>query len=278
MNPGQWPLGAASEEVLVTDWFQQFPSHSTGALAFGADGALYATGGDGASFNYVDSGQTSSTPPANDPASQGGALRSQDIRTSGDPVTLDGSVIRIDPDTGLALPGNPRFTDPDANGKRIVAHGLRNPFRLTVRPGTNEVWIGDVGWNTWEEINRVLDGSDAVVDNFGWPCFEGAGTQSGYQPFGICQRLPANAVTAPYYTYNHSAQVVTGEACPTRQLVDRGARLLSGIRRVLSRRLQEGAVLCGLLAQLHLGDARGREWPSQSGRPRDDQIRRRRTR
>ena len=148
LNPGLWPLGSASEDVLVTDWFQQFPSHSTGALAFGADGALYATGGDGASFNYVDSGQTASTPPANDPASQGGALRSQDIRTSGDPVTLDGSVIRIDPDTGLALPGNPRFdTDPDANGKRIVAHGLRNPFRLTVRPGTNEVWIGDVGWN-----------------------------------------------------------------------------------------------------------------------------------
>jgi glucose/arabinose dehydrogenase len=215
VNPGLWPLGASNEERLVTDWFQQFPSHSTGALAFGADGALYATGGDGASFNYADSGQTASTPSANDPAGQGGALRSQDIRTSGDPVTLDGSVIRIDPDTGLALPGNPRDTDPDANGKRIVAHGLRNPFRMIVRPGTNELWIGDVGWGTWEEINRVLDGSDAVVDNFGWPCYEGAGTQSGYQPFGICQQLPANAVIPPYYTYNHSAKVVTGEACPS---------------------------------------------------------------
>ena len=197
VNPGLWPLGSASEDVLVTDWFQQFPSHSIGALAFGADGALYATGGDGASFNYVDSGQTASTPSPNDPANQGGALRSQDIRTSGDPVTLDGSVIRIDPDTGLALPGNPRFTDPDANGKRIVAHGLRNPFRLIVRPGTNELWIGDVGWDTWEEINRVVDGSDAVVDNFGWPCYEGAGVLSGYQPLGICQQLPSNAVTAP---------------------------------------------------------------------------------
>jgi glucose/arabinose dehydrogenase len=223
VNPGLWPLGAASEDVLVTDWFQQFPSHSTGALAFGADGALYATGGDGASFNYVDSGQTASTPSANDPANQGGSFRSQDIRTSGDPVTLDGSVIRIDPDTGLALPGNPRFTDPDANGKRIVAHGLRNPFRLAVRPGTNEVWIGDVGWNTWEEINRVLDGSDAFVDNFGWPCYEGVGTQSGYSPFAICQQLPASAVVPPYYTYNHSAEVVSGEACPT------GSSSISGL-------------------------------------------------
>ena len=223
VNPGLWPLGAATEEVLVTDWFQQFPSHSIGALVFGADGALYATGGDGASFNYVDSGQTASTPPANDPAGQGGALRSQDIRTSGDPVTLDGSVIRIDPDTGLALPGNPRFgTDPDSNGKRIVAHGLRNPFRMTVRPGTNELWIGDVGWDTWEEINRVVDGSDAVVDNFGWPCYEGTAL-SGYQSFGICQQLPANAVTPPYYTYNHAAKVVAGEACPS------GSSSISGL-------------------------------------------------
>ena len=255
VNPGQWPLGAASEEVLVTDWFQQFPSHSTGALAFGADGALYATGGDGASFNYVDSGQTASTPPANDPASQGGALRSQDIRTSGDPVTLDGSVIRIDPDTGLALPDNPRFTDPDANGKRIVAHGLRNPFRLTVRPGTNEVWIGDVGWNTWEEINRVLDGSDAVVDNFGWPCFEGAGTQSGYQPFGICQGLAGERRHGPVLHLQSRRAGRDRRGVPDRQLVDRRARLLSGVRRDLPRRLQEGAVLRGLLAQLHLGDA-----------------------
>ncbi len=214
-NTATWPVRSANEEVLVTDWFQQFPSHSTGALAFGADGALYATGGDGASFNYTDSGQTASTPAANYPVNEGGALRSQDIRTSGDPVSLDGSVIRINPDTGAALPDNPRIGDADANGKRIVAHGLRNPFRFTVRPGTNELWIGDVGWNTWEEINRIIDGSDPIVENFGWPCYEGAGTLGSYQPFGICQQLPANAVTAPYYTYNHGAQVVAGEACPT---------------------------------------------------------------
>ena len=37
---------------------------------------------------------------------------------------------------------------PTANARRIVAYGLRNPFRFTIRPGTNEVWVGDVGWNT----------------------------------------------------------------------------------------------------------------------------------
>ena len=38
-----------------------------------------------------------------------------------------------------------------------MAYGLRNPFRFAIRPGTNEVWLGDVGWNTTEEINRVAN-------------------------------------------------------------------------------------------------------------------------
>ena len=46
-----------SEQVLVNDWCQQFPSHSVGTLLFGRDGYLYVSGGDGASFNNVDYGQ-----------------------------------------------------------------------------------------------------------------------------------------------------------------------------------------------------------------------------
>src|SRR5918994_551234 len=45
------------EQVLIEDWCQQYPSHSVGDLAFGADGALYVSGGDGASFNFADYGQ-----------------------------------------------------------------------------------------------------------------------------------------------------------------------------------------------------------------------------
>ena len=40
-------------------------------------------------------------------------------------------------------------------GRRIVAPGMRNPFRFTVRPGTSELWVGDVGWRTWQEINVI---------------------------------------------------------------------------------------------------------------------------
>ena len=158
-----------SEQVLVEDWCQQYPSHSTGSLAFGADGALYVSGGDGASFNFADWGQDGNPlnpcgdPPGtvgsvlSPPTAQGGALRSQDLRTSGDPVSLDGAILRVDPATGAGLPDNPLASSTDANARRIVAYGLRNPFRINVRPGTNEVWAGDVGWSTWEEVNRLVD-------------------------------------------------------------------------------------------------------------------------
>ncbi len=79
----------------------------------------------------------------------------------------------MNPDTGAAFSGNPGGAGDD----RIVAYGLRNPFRFTVRPGTNELWIGDVGWAAWEEIDRHQNPT-AQVRNFGWPCYEGNGAVS----------------------------------------------------------------------------------------------------
>ena len=70
-----------------------------------------------------------------------------------DPATLDGAILRLDPNTGAAMAGNPNLASPDANARRIIAHGYRNPFRFTFRPTTSELWVGDVGWNTWEEID-----------------------------------------------------------------------------------------------------------------------------
>jgi glucose/arabinose dehydrogenase len=227
------------EQPLIEDWCQQYPSHSIGGLAFGADGALYVSGGDGASFNFVDYGQDGAPlnpcgdPPAGvggvmtAPTAEGGALRSQDLRTAGDPVTLDGAILRVDALTGEALPDNPLFADADPNARRIIAYGTRNPFRLTARPGTNEIWSGDVGWNTWEEINRIPNPTDPAVANFGWPCYEGGARQSGYDAtnLAICEDLyaAANAVTVPYFTYNHANRVVANETCPT------GSSSISGL-------------------------------------------------
>ena len=57
-----------TEQVLVEDWCQQYPSHSIGTVEFGRDGALYASGGDGASFNFTDLGQDGSpVNPCGDP-------------------------------------------------------------------------------------------------------------------------------------------------------------------------------------------------------------------
>ena len=152
------------------------------------------------------------------PTAEGGSLRSQDLRTTGDPVSLDGSVIRVDPATGAGLPDNPLAASADPNARRIIAYGQRNPFRFTTRAGTDELWLGDVGWNTWEEINRISDPLGSV-ENLGWPCYEGAGRQSGYDGanLNICENLygAAGAVTAPYYAYNHSSRVVANETCPT---------------------------------------------------------------
>jgi glucose/arabinose dehydrogenase len=223
------------EQVLVEDWCQQYPSHSVGDLGFGADGALYASGGDGASFYFVDYGQGGGggpTPrnPCGDPPSgvggaqtppsaEGGALRSQDLRTGGDPVGLDGTVLRVDPATGEALPDNPLVRATDPNARRVVAYGLRNPFRFTVRPGTSEIWFGDVGWDGWEEVGRVGNPTASPVKNFGWPCYENANRQAGYDgaDLSICENLygAGSTVARPYFAYNHAAQVVPGESCPT---------------------------------------------------------------
>jgi glucose/arabinose dehydrogenase/PKD repeat protein len=225
-----------TEQVLINNWCQQFPSHSIGTLLFGRDGYLYVSGGDGASFNNVDYGQYGATyagdqanpcgdPPGaagtalSPPGAEGGALRSQSVRRTDGPATLDGAVLRIDPATGAGVPGNPFYSSPDANARRIVAYGLRNPFRITQRPGTDELWIGDVGWNTWEEIDRVVAPASATASNFGWPCYEGASPQAGYQGAGLnlCSSLYSapGSVVAPYYTYNHSACVVSYAGCHT---------------------------------------------------------------
>lgn len=215
-------------------WCQQFSSHSIGDVQFGPDGMLYVGAGDGASFNSVDYGQyggsaNSPTPanPCNDkpgargtpltPAdSRGGALRTQAVRgapTDGY-VSWNGAILRIDPDTGAAAPGNPLLDNGIAGDDRIVAYGLRNPYRFGFRPNTQQLWLGDVGWGTYEELNRFQTGpGQSSVPNFGWPCYEGPNRQGNYDNanIGLCEQLYAQGqqslggvpspLQAPYYAW-----------------------------------------------------------------------------
>lgn len=225
------------ETVLIEGfWCQQFPSHSTGDIEFGTDGALYISAGDGANFLAADYGQFggsagSPTPknPCGDPPSgvsgdqtaptaEGGSLRSQDLLTPGDPVSYDGTIIRVDPITGYALPSNPLYDDGQSAGNqpdeaRIIAYGLRNPYRIVAQPGSDDLWIGDVGWNNWDEVNRIDDPVDNVVENFGWPCYSGGSGASLRQSafdgldLDLCEDLYSgtigSGVTAPHWALEH---------------------------------------------------------------------------
>jgi glucose/arabinose dehydrogenase len=218
------------EQVLINDWCQQYPSHSIGDLAFGSGASppLYVSGGEGASFDDADYGQFAGNPcgdpggsggSESPPRAQGGALRAQSPRRpAGEPRTLDGAILRVDPKTGNGLPGNPYAKSLDPDARRIVAYGLRNPFRFAVRQGTGQLWVGDVGWGGVEEIDRVLDPNSGTAPNFGWPCYEGAFPQPSYRAIGLtsCQGLYAkpSSVTMPYFSYRHTKKVVAGETCP----------------------------------------------------------------
>ncbi|RMG57001.1 MAG: PKD domain-containing protein, partial [Bacteroidetes bacterium] len=158
-------------------------SHGVGTLAFGSDGSLLLSCGDGGSYAGTDVGAGSAgsydaqglADGIITPAEDVGAFRSQMVDSH------SGKILRIDPETGDGLPSNPFYDParPRAARSRVWALGLRNPFRFTIRPGTGghspeegdpgTLFIGDVGWAYWEEVNVADQGGL----NFGWPIFEG---------------------------------------------------------------------------------------------------------
>ncbi len=163
-------------------------SHAQGNIKFAADGSIFLTLGDGASFSTVD--------PM--------ALRSQDLNS------FAGKIVHILP-SGLAAPENPFYTgDPTALRSKIWAYGVRNSYRFNIRPSNGRLYVGDVGWNDLEEINVVPPGV-----NLGWPCYEGPQVQVGYQSYAVCQALyAAGTARNPLIAYTHGggSTAVTGGA------------------------------------------------------------------
>ncbi len=147
-----------SEEILLV-LEQPATNHNGGDLAFGPDGYLYMTTGDGGG--------------GGDPAEN-----AQDLST------LHGNVLRLDvdsaPDPGFAYaipPGNP-FVGVAGVREEIWAYGLRNPFRFSFDRATGDLWIGDVGQTQWEEID-FQPAASAGGENYGWDCREGAHVYDG---------------------------------------------------------------------------------------------------
>jgi len=172
-NPGF--TDSVTEKILFTV-NQPFSNHNGGGLAFGADGFLYIALGDGGS--------------GGDPLCNG-----QNI------ATLLGKILRIDvtspPDPGLnyAIPAANPFVS-QGRGE-ILLYGLRNPFRFSFDSANGNLWIGDVGQDNFEEVDRLTPQQGGA--NMGWNLREGTHPYTS----STCAQT-GSTFTDPIFDYDHS--------------------------------------------------------------------------
>jgi uncharacterized repeat protein (TIGR03806 family) len=151
-DPQKLRFDPASEKVLIQQPQLAWPHHFD-HLAFGGDGMLYISTGDG-------------TPNGSQSVYQSPAQ---------DTFSLKGKVLRLNvnvPDSnqrGYAIPAGNPFASGQDGLPEIYAYGFRNPWRFSFDSETGHLWLGDVGDATWEEVNRVEAGKD-----YGWSTWEGA--------------------------------------------------------------------------------------------------------
>ncbi len=172
---------------------QPFPNHNGGHMAFGPDGYLYISLGDGGA--------------ANDPL---GAGQNTDI--------LLGKILRVDVNasTGYAIPPDNPFVGTDG-ADEIWAYGLRNVWRFSFDRTTGDLYSGDVGQNAWEEINFQPADSPGG-ENYGWNAYEASRVFNN--------RITAENAVMPIAEYEHTGAngcsvtggyVYRGEALPALQ-------------------------------------------------------------
>lgn len=141
---GTLPVDTSTELVLLTE-DQPYDNHNGGNLVFGPDGYLYIGFGDGGTGT----------------------------NSSQNPLNFLGSFLRIDVDRtadgkNYAIPTDNPFVGNAGYLPETYAYGFRNPWRWSFHPQTNELWVADVGYNSYEEIDIVVAGG-----NYGWPIMEG---------------------------------------------------------------------------------------------------------
>jgi glucose/arabinose dehydrogenase len=147
--------------ILELDTLSSATNHNGGAIHFGPDGKLYVAVGDNAN---------------------GANAKSLSSR--------HGKMLRINPD-GSIPSDNPFYSSLSGVYRAIWAYGLRNPFTFAFQPGTERMFINDVGQATWEEINDGIAGS-----YYGWPDSEGPTTLAGHRN--------------PLFAYAHGSTATTG--------------------------------------------------------------------
>jgi putative heme-binding domain-containing protein len=166
---GRRDSGRPPREVFRLD--EATNVHYGGGLAFGPDGYLYVGMGDSG--------------PQQDP--QGHA------QNMGLPL---GKMLRIDvdhPEAGkpYSVPADNPFVGRPGVLPEIWAYGLREPWRFSFDPLTNDLWVGDVGQDLYEEVDIVRRG-----ENYGWNVYE------GFEPFSNRYRREGERYTPPVFAYN----------------------------------------------------------------------------
>ncbi len=198
---------ASASIVLTVD--QDFSNHNGGNILFGPDGYLYIGMGDGGSFgDPCDRAQT--LDPVNLDNS-GSCAPDGNFGGNPDSRALLGKMLRIDVDNpgvntdgtcaegvNYGIPGdNPFEASNDSRCSEVWAWGLRNPWRWSFDRQTGDIFIGDVGQNTVEEIS-FQPASSSGGEHYGWSCMEGD------QVYDSGRCLPGVTLTAPILTETHA--------------------------------------------------------------------------
>ena len=167
-----------ASQTTIIHWYSN--GHNGGEMAFGPDGYLYISSGDGTSDSDGD-------------------LSGQDL------TTLTAAVLRIDVD---GAPAGQTYRVPDDNPflhikdarPEIWAYGFRNPWRLCFDPATGDLWVGDIGQDLWEMVHVVQRGA-----NYGWSVMEGS------RPFYPLRKRGPTPISPPTIEHPHSeARSITG--------------------------------------------------------------------
>lgn len=176
-NESNSSIANPSSELIILTYLQPYSNHNGGELQFGPDGYLYISSGDG--------GFTG------DPQSN-----SQNL------TSLLGKLLRIDVNNSTVsnpyeIPTDNPFIGNSSARNEIWAYGLRNPWKFSFDRMNDDLWIGDVGQDAREEINRASSTTSGL--NYGWRCYEANNT------FNTSGCPNSNTITFPVTEYLHSS-------------------------------------------------------------------------
>jgi len=171
LNPD---IADPNSELHIISYIQPYSNHNGGCIAFGPDGFLYIAAGDGGS--------------GGDPGN-----RAQNT------TLLLGKLLRIDVDNpnggnNYGIPLDNPFAGSTIDAEEIWAYGLRNPWRFSFDSLNGDLWIGDVGQENIEEIDRATSAEAGL--NYGWRCYEGS------QPYNTSGCPPMGDLTFPFAEYS----------------------------------------------------------------------------